>query len=51
MLILGWDAGLRLAKMHHPSLEVIAVTKEGEVLIEKNVKGQVYHYGYSPRAI
>lgn len=51
MLILGWDAGLRLAKMHQPSLEVIAVTKEGEVLIEKNVKGQVYHYGYSPRAI
>ncbi|WP_306461249.1 FAD:protein FMN transferase [Priestia megaterium] len=51
MLILGWDAGLRLAKMHHPSLEVIAVTKEGKVLIEKNVKGQVYHYGYSPRAI
>ncbi|MBU8854290.1 FAD:protein FMN transferase [Priestia megaterium] len=51
ILILGWDAGLKLAKRHHPSLEVIAVTKEGNVLIEKHVKGQVYHYGYSPRAI
>lgn len=39
MFIFGWDVGLRLVKMYYFFLEVIVVIKEGEVLIEKNVKG------------